>query len=612
MPHSRGRRAARTYRQRRDWCAPEESATTPHARTGSADEGPGPPLPGARRLRPGVPAYARRTDAAASDLQARNRWRHDGKLRSALEERGPKYTPTIGARYAYDAQGNRLRKATYAPAKGTDEGAYAESGTVHLRDAAGQVLATYRTARAYQDGIGTPEGEEGQSQELRAESGAELDVAYLAEVPLYGSSRVGLRRYGATGGRVVLDNRTAIDAPPAKPTDGWRYVRRAAPVRAERERGGGVYEVSNHLSNVLTTVADYRATVAGGAFSGVTELAGVRGYVPGAREEHDYYPFGLPVPDAERGTVQRDVASLSYRYSFNGKEDDASLAGAGVAQDYGFRLYNKASARFMSVDPLAASYPWYTPYQFAGNTPIQAVDLDGKEIYFSTFTEPDEYGNTQLQILDRIDIISGTKPTIIPFFDLEESINLKEAGIEYNFIYYDCAWRLVPDEYLNQSLQEISEEDWAEFKTLEEIDAAIGAVIKLGELAEAVVDVATMRSGGSPTDAMGARRGFRKRAGRSNAKPNPYRGKSRKELDKAKKSQEDLIQEHRQKLEDFKKDPIGNTDQKRLEQMTRDNPTQDELLRRARGREGALEKQLRKQEGELDKINNAIDELSHG
>lgn len=35
--------------------------------------------------------------------------------------------------------------------------------------------------------------------------------------------------------------------------------------------------------------------------------------------------------------------------------------------------------RFLSVDPIASQYPYYTPYQFAGNTPIQASDLDGKE-----------------------------------------------------------------------------------------------------------------------------------------------------------------------------------------------------------------------------------------
>ena len=33
----------------------------------------------------------------------------------------------------------------------------------------------------------------------------------------------------------------------------------------------------------------------------------------------------------------------------------------------------------MSVDPLAPDYPFYTPYQFAGNKPINSVDLDGLE-----------------------------------------------------------------------------------------------------------------------------------------------------------------------------------------------------------------------------------------
>jgi hypothetical protein len=39
----------------------------------------------------------------------------------------------------------------------------------------------------------------------------------------------------------------------------------------------------------------------------------------------------------------------------------------------------KSVQRFMSVDPLTKSYPWYTPYQFAGNKPIRFVDLDGLE-----------------------------------------------------------------------------------------------------------------------------------------------------------------------------------------------------------------------------------------
>jgi hypothetical protein len=35
--------------------------------------------------------------------------------------------------------------------------------------------------------------------------------------------------------------------------------------------------------------------------------------------------------------------------------------------------------RFLSTDPLQKTYPWYTPYQFAGNKPIFAVDIDGLE-----------------------------------------------------------------------------------------------------------------------------------------------------------------------------------------------------------------------------------------
>jgi len=70
----------------------------------------------------------------------------------------------------------------------------------------------------------------------------------------------------------------------------------------------------------------------------------------------------------------------AYRYGFNGKEKDAEgMGGGGSTCDYGFRIYNPALGKFLSVDPLTKSYPWYTPYQFAGNKPINCIDLDGLE-----------------------------------------------------------------------------------------------------------------------------------------------------------------------------------------------------------------------------------------
>lgn len=43
------------------------------------------------------------------------------------------------------------------------------------------------------------------------------------------------------------------------------------------------------------------------------------------------------------------------------------------------RIYDPRVGRFLSMDPISKSYPMLTPYQFASNTPIQAIDLDGGE-----------------------------------------------------------------------------------------------------------------------------------------------------------------------------------------------------------------------------------------
>lgn len=55
------------------------------------------------------------------------------------------------------------------------------------------------------------------------------------------------------------------------------------------------------------------------------------------------------------------------------------MYGKGNFLDYGARGLDVRLGRFIIVDPLTKKYPYYTPYQFAGNTPIVAADLDGKE-----------------------------------------------------------------------------------------------------------------------------------------------------------------------------------------------------------------------------------------
>ena len=93
---------------------------------------------------------------------------------------------------------------------------------------------------------------------------------------------------------------------------------------------------------------------------------------------NDYYPFGSQMPG--RKFAQ---ANSSYRYGFNGKENDNDVKGEGNQQDYGMRIYDPRIGKFLSVDPIAASYPMLTPYQFASNSPIGGIDKDGLEFYFA-------------------------------------------------------------------------------------------------------------------------------------------------------------------------------------------------------------------------------------
>lgn len=156
---------------------------------------------------------------------------------------------------------------------------------------------------------------------------------YWKEQHLYGSSRLGMwlpemSVTGAVGNASVLWNQGNLKR----------------------------YELSNHLGNEMAVISDQQA-------SGNATVYNMT----------DYAPFGMQM------VGRKWSAAGGYRYGFNGKENDNEVKGEGNQQDYGFRIYDPRVGRFLSVDPLSKKYPWYTPYQFAGNTPIQAIDLDGAE-----------------------------------------------------------------------------------------------------------------------------------------------------------------------------------------------------------------------------------------
>jgi len=197
----------------------------------------------------------------------------------------------------------------------------ADTTTFYVRDAQGNVLAVY---------------EKKNSAAITWE-----------EQHLYGSSRLGMWRWDTI-------------VPTAPP-----IVQGGTPIYDSITFGSRQYELSNHLGNVLSVISDKKIGHNNG--SNVVDY-----YVTEVLSQNDYYPFGLDMPG--RGFN----SGASYRYGFNNKEKDNDINGK-ITYDFKFRIYNPALGKFLSVDPLTKDFSFYSPYHYAGNTPIWAIDLDGRE-----------------------------------------------------------------------------------------------------------------------------------------------------------------------------------------------------------------------------------------
>ncbi|MCG8331792.1 MAG: hypothetical protein MI974_29165 [Chitinophagales bacterium] len=211
--------------------------------------------------------------------------------------------------------------------------------TFYIRDAQGNVMAVYEDYD--QNGGG--------------------QAFHLREQHLYGSSRLGV------------------------------YVRKLDGLPTQLPSGDGAvitaklgqkrYEVTNHLGNVMQTISDRKKPIS--LYNDGSPLVAEVFYAT-LLNSRNYFPFGMEINSyataGEETTEYLNNWGRTYRYGFNGKENDGRFQWGGATHyDYGFRIYNPAIGRFLSVDPLTRSYPELTPYQFAQNSPIVAIDLDGLE-----------------------------------------------------------------------------------------------------------------------------------------------------------------------------------------------------------------------------------------
>ena len=219
--------------------------------------------------------------------------------------------------FGYDPLGDRISKSVV---NGTSN---EEKTTFYVRDVSGNVMATYKLSN----------------------TGLSWEEQYI-----YGASRIGTNKELAKWGTA-----SEIGSIPLGEENGIF------------NRGRKYYELANHLGNVLSVINDRKKKVDSGT-DGFADY-----YEATIVSSNDYYPFGLEMP-------QRTFSSPEYRYGFNGKEKDQKGEwGSLTHYDYGFRIYNPAIGRFLSIDPLSPDYPELTPYQFASNRPIDGIDIDGLE-----------------------------------------------------------------------------------------------------------------------------------------------------------------------------------------------------------------------------------------
>ena len=197
----------------------------------------------------------------------------------------------------------------------------------YIRDASGNTIATYNY------------------------DGSNLS---WVEQDLYGSSRVGIWNW-----KQALPSRTMVPQSETDTLNDWYML------------GTRSYELTNHLGNVLGVISDKKIGVSSGGTV-------VDYYNAEVLSQQDYYPFGMQEP-------VRGYNAGSYAYGFNGKRMEPLDPYITDLYDYGERMYYAKVGRFFTVDPLTQKYPDLTPYQFASNTPVQAIDLDGLEKFSINF-----------------------------------------------------------------------------------------------------------------------------------------------------------------------------------------------------------------------------------
>ncbi len=123
------------------------------------------------------------------------------------------------------------------------------------------------------------------------------------------------------------------------------------------------YAMKDHLGNTRLMFCDKNN-------NGVITQSGAPESSEVTQENH-YYAFGMAMENVWYNTP----SVVDNKYMYNGKElnDDFGLG----LSDYGARMYDPATLRWSTFDPMAEAYQSMSPYHYGMNNPMRFIDPNG-------------------------------------------------------------------------------------------------------------------------------------------------------------------------------------------------------------------------------------------
>jgi RHS repeat-associated protein len=246
--------------------------------------------------------------------------------------------------------------------------------------------------------------------------GTYTDQIKLKEQNMYGSSRLGTKNPD-----LLLTSKsytfTSYNGLLLAGTAGAQTTTTVSLTSVVHKINQKVFEMSNHLGNVLVTVSDARVPING------TGSVGSYGAIVKAGMEYSAF-----------GVVRRTIVNNgNYRYGFNGKEMERELHNnSGDAYDFGARIYDGRVGRWLSRDHFEAKYSYYSSYSYTANNPVFYIDvnadtlrkttiikdLNGKVVFKKTVVYPDK--EKVVRVFHCVDVCPGPNVENLVWYTTDE------------------------------------------------------------------------------------------------------------------------------------------------------------------------------------------------